>query len=260
MEKKNKGIQNEYDFVLTFNGKYLKDLDHKSQIFLCELFNKEIDNDEPIKSWKNKVMQKADIFIKYKRIIRSISLKCGNSNSIHQESIEDFKLFLDKFDIPYKIVNNYTSYHYGYMHDNNGKIDFDRSLSSEEYKKYYQDEIDIFNDAINKTKIIVEMIDRFIIRGRNSEYDIDALVCGTVDDYVWIMKDDIYDLVLSKRYLKYTSPHIAFLTIGPKKRNLNHNSKNAKERYIVCVRWNFIKESIIEFKKQKNQLTNFLPM
>ena len=34
--------------------------------------------------------------------------------------------------------------------------------------------------AINKTRIIVDMIDRFIIKGRNSEYDIDALVCGRV--------------------------------------------------------------------------------
>lgn len=38
------------------------------------------------------------------------------------------------------------------------------------------------------------------------------------------------------------------MTIGPKKRNLDGNSKNVKERYIVCIRWNFIKESIIEFK------------
>ena len=28
----------------------------------------------------------------------------------------------------------------------------------------------------------------------------------------------------------------------------NGNSKNWKEKYIVCVRWNFIRESIIEFK------------
>ena len=63
------------------------------------------------------------------------------------------------------------------------------------------------------------------------------------------MKHDIYDLILSKRCLDYTSPHIACMTIGPKKRNLNHDSKYAKERYIVCIRWNFIKESIINFKK-----------
>ncbi len=31
-----------------------------------------------------------------------------------------------------------------------------------------------FNKFINKTKIIVSLVDRFIIRGRNSDYDIDA--------------------------------------------------------------------------------------
>ena len=92
------------------------------------------------------------------------------------------------------------------------------------------------------------MIDRFIIRGLNSDYDIDALVCGTVDDYVWIMKYDLYDLILSKRCLEYTSPHIACMTIGPKRRNLDRQSKNAKDRYIVSVRWNFIRENIVNYK------------
>ena len=38
------------------------------------------------------------------------------------------------------------------------------------------------------------------------------------------------------------------MTIGPKMRNLNRDSKNAKDRYIVCLRWNFIKEDIINYK------------
>lgn len=61
------------------------------------------------------------------------------------------------------------------------------------------------------------MIDRFIIRWRNSDYDTDALVCETSDNYIWILKYDLYDLILSKRSLDFTSPHIACLTIGPKK-------------------------------------------
>lgn len=90
-------------------------------------------------------------------------------------------------------------------------------MSAAEYKELYQDDIDLFNRAINKTRIIVDMIDRFVIRGRNSDYDIDALVCGTVNDYVWIKKYDLYDLILSKRCMQFASPHIACLTIGPKK-------------------------------------------
>lgn len=245
---KNYGYQNEYDFVEKFNNKYYSDLDNNSQDFLKDLFE-DINQDEKIISWKNKMPQKADVFIKYKNYVKAISLKCGNSNSMHQEPIQEFKRYLEKLCIPYKVIDKYMSYHYGYKKDEDGNTDFSISLSSVEYKKLYQKELDIFNDRINKTKIIVDMIDRFIIRGRNSDYDIDALVCGTVDDYIWIKKYDIYDLILSKRCLDFTSPHIACLTIGPKKRNLNRNSNNFRERYIVCIRWNFIKESIIEYKE-----------
>lgn len=180
----NYGYQNEYDFVELFNNKYLFELNSNSQEFLKDLFGDVIDNSEPIKSWKNKMVQKADIFIKYKNHIKNISLKCGNSNSMHHEQIQEFKRYLGNIGIPYKIIDKYVDYHYGYAIDDKGRKDFSRRLSSEEYKKKYQDEIKIFNKYINKTKIIVDMIDRFIIRGRNSNYDIDALVCGTIDDYV----------------------------------------------------------------------------
>ena len=136
---------------------------------------------------------------------------------MHHEQIQEFKMYLEKLGIQYNTIDKYVSYHYGYAKDKEGKINFSQSLSSEEYKKIYQSEIDIFNNCINKTRIIVDMIDRFIVRGRNSDYDIDALVCGTTNHYVWIMKHDIYDLILSKRCLDYTSPHIACMTIGPKK-------------------------------------------
>lgn len=167
---------------------------------------------------------------------------------MHHEQIQEFKRYLEKLGIPYKVIDRYVSYHYGYGRDEEGNINFSKSLSAEEYKKEYQHELDIFNQYINKTRIIVDMIDRFIIRGRNSDYDIDALVCGTIDNYTWIMKYDLYDLILSKRCLHFTSPHIACMTLGPKKRNLDGNSKNKKDRYLVCVRWNFIKEDIINFK------------
>ena len=227
--KMNYGYQNEKDYVELFNNKYLYELDENSKRFLKELFDGIIDTDEKLKSWKNKVVQKTDIFIRYKNHIKNISIKCGNNNSIHHEQIQEFKMYLEKMGIPYNIVNKYVGYHYGYMKDEEGNIDFSKLLSSEEYKKLYQKEINIFNKYINKTRIVIDMIDRFLVRGRNSDYDIDALI-------------------LSKRCLELTSPHIACMTIGPKKRNLDGTSKNIKDRYIVCIRWNFIKEDIIKFK------------
>lgn len=245
----NYGYQNEYDFVELFNDKYFDELSENAKKFLMELFG-DIDNSILIKSWKNKSPQKADIFIKVNNSVKGISLKCGNSNSMHHESVQDFKRYLEKIGIPYNIIDKYMSYHYGYAKDAGGKIDFSKLLSSEEYKKIFQNEINEFNECVNKTRIIVDMIDRFIVKGRNADYDIDALICGTVDDYIWIMKYDIYDLILSKKCLDFTSPHICCLTIGQKKRNLDGNSAHWKERYIVCIRWNFIKQDIIDFKKK----------
>ena len=243
----NYGYQNEYDFVELFNNKHYYELDENSRNFLDDIFGSIMDNSEIIISWKNKVAQKTDIFIKYKNQIRNVSLKCGNSNSVHAENIQDFKRYLEKLCIPYNVIDKYISYHYGYMKDENGRTDFSKQLDSDGYKELYQSEIDIFNSYINKTRIIIDMIDRFIVRGKNSDYDIDVLVSGRIDDYVWIKKYDLYDLILSLRDSNHTSPHIACMTIGPKKRNLNRDSKNSKERFQVCIRWNFIRESIEVF-------------
>ena len=250
----NYGYQNELDFVNLFNEKHLNDLDNNSQDFLIDLFGETIDSTEKIICWKNKVNQKADIFIKYKNYVKSISLKCGQSNSIHAEGLQYFKMYLEQLGIPYKIIDKYLDYHYGYMRDEDGNKDFGKPLNSWEYKELYQSEIDVFNNYINRTKIIVDMVDRFIVRGKNSNYDIDALVCGTVNDYVWILKYDLYDMILSNMRSELTSPHAACMTIGPRKRNIDRTSMHREDRYIVCVRWNYIRENIIEYKKKHNIL------
>lgn len=244
----NNGVQNEREFVQLFNGKHIFEFKEKEIKFLRELFGEIIDNDEKIICWKNKMAQKADIFIKYKNYVKSISIKCGHNNSIHQEQVQEFKKYLSDIGIPYKICDKYFSYHFGYMINENGKRDFSTLLSSDEYKALYQDDIDIFNEYINRTKIIVNMVDRFIIRGRISNFDIDALICGTTDDYEWIMKYDIYDLVLSNKCPHLMSPHVACMTLGPKGRNLSCDPNNMAKRYIVCARWNDLKKDIIDFK------------
>ena len=243
----NYGLKNEYDFVELLNNKYFFEFDEKMRCFLTELFEGYVDDDERFICWKNRDFQKADLFIKYKKITKSISLKCGNGNSVHSEPIQEFKKFLMNLHIPYKYIEKYMNYHYGYKKDENGRKDYSRVLSADEYKEYYQEELDEFNKYINKTKMIIEMVDRFLIKGRNSDYDIDALVSGRVDDFVWIMKYDLYDLILSKRNIEYTSPHVGCMTIGPRKRNIYSKTNYNKDRYVVCVRWNFIEEDIRRF-------------
>ena len=59
-------------------------------------------------------------FIKYKNYVKSVSLKCGNNNSIHQEQVQEFKKYLSDIGVPYKIADKYFSYHLdrdGYSYD-----------------------------------------------------------------------------------------------------------------------------------------------
>ncbi len=246
----NYGFKNELDFVALFNNKYLEELDENSQFFLKDIFGDYINKNEKIKSWKNSLNQKTDIFIKFKNQVKKVSLKYRNKNTIHCESIDSFKSYLKSLDIPYNIISIYANFHYGYMRDENGCVILSQKLSTTEYKELYQDEIDCFSNTLNKTKIIVDMVDRFIIRGTNSNEDIDALVCGSVDDYVWLLKYDIYDLALYKRYIYFTSPHASCITMGPKYRVIKDNDfRNIKDKYYVNIRWDNLKTDIEEFKK-----------
>jgi len=54
------------------------------------------------------MVQKTDIFIKYKNYVKNIGLKYGNSNSMHHEPIQEFKRYLEKIGVQYNVINYYN--------------------------------------------------------------------------------------------------------------------------------------------------------
>lgn len=252
---KNNGFKNEKNFVKFFNNKYLSEFDKNTQELLKEIFDNVIDDSMPIISWKNNLPQKADIFIKFKKYVKSISIKSGTGNSVHQEKLHDFEEFLKSLYVPYYAIDNYISFHFGYARDKNGSRITSQKLGTFEYLRFFQKEIDNLNKYINKTRTIVSIVDRIIIRGRNSEYGIDALISGTPQNYVWINKDDIYDLFLSKKLINYNVLHVSLVTFGPKIRH-SHEDKTKKEILNVTFRWKEPRKDIIEYKRKK-YINNF---
>ena len=51
---------------------------------------------------------------------------------------------------------------------------------------------------------IKNAIDRFVTKGKNSKYYIDAIVCGEVDDFVWITKEDIVKVIINFQVMEVT--------------------------------------------------------
>ena len=119
-------------------------------------------------------------------------------------------------------------------------------MNVEEYKMENQIEIDNLNKVLNKPEILQKALKRFILKGNNSNFSIDALICGEINDYVWITKEDIIKIAMSKIENYSTAVHFGPLTCQPKNRCLNYNPKYEKDRYSIQIKWYNLFDDIIE--------------
>ena len=236
------GYSNEYRFVKYLNGKRIGQLNPMFRFLIIKLFPN-YNEKMIIKCWKNKELQKSDIFVEVNGIVKGISIKMGMKNSVHLEPISEFIHFLIENRVDREVVINYLRYHYA-DGSTNGKGD--KRLSSEEYKVNNQDSIDMINNCFNNKELLIKAIDRFILKGRNSDYRVDAIICGEVNDFVWITRDDILNVILSKKDVYSTGVHFGPLTCQPQSRCLNYNPKYEKCRFNVQIKWYNLFDDIIE--------------
>ena len=238
----NYGFQNEYDFVLAFNNKKVKELNPLLQDVVYSIFYN-IREDDLIKSWRNHYDQKTDIFLKIGNAMKGISIKMGSRNSVHVESIDEFVNFLQAHNIPKYIIDEYLKFHYadGTL-NNNGKY----RLSSEDYKKQNQKKIDEINKYFNNNEIIFDAFNRFVLKGNNSRYSIDGLIYGTPEDFLWITKGDIIDILSKQNNLYCSSPHFSSLVCQPMNRCLNYNKKYEKCREYIQIKWYSLFDDILK--------------
>ena len=241
------GKNNEYEFVKYLNGKRISELNPMFRDLIDELFPKQQPN-SIIKSWKNHYKAKSDIFIKINGKMKGISIKKGYKNSVHVERISDFIHFLIENNIDREIVIEYLKYHYADGSTNGKGI---KRLSVEEYKKDNQSKIDKINKVLNDEKIIKKAINRFVTRGKNTDYFISAIIYGEVNDFIWATKEQIEEIILSKKDVYSTAVHFGALTCQPKNRCLNYNPLYEKDRFCVQIKWYNIFDDIIEYLSNK---------
>ena len=241
------GKNNEYEFVKYLNGKRISELNPMFRDLIDELFPNQQPN-SIIKSCKNHYKEKSDIFIKINGKMKGISIKKGYKNSVHVERISDFIHFLIENNIDREIVIEYLKYHYA-DGSTNGKGN--KRIPVEEYKKDNQSKIDKINKVLNDEKIIKKAINRFVTRGKNTDYFISAIVYGEVNDFIWATKEQIEEIILSKKDVYSSAIHFGALTCQPKNRCLNYNPLYEKDRFCVQIKWYNIFDDIIEYLSNK---------
>jgi len=239
------GIQNEIDFINQLNNKKIKHLNILLQCFIYDLYGKINNYNDTVYAWKNTNPQKTDFFIQLSNDneIKRISVKKGVKNSVHVEPIMELIHFLITNNIPKDIIVKLLKYHYADSTTNGtGEI----RLSAKEYKKNHQNEIDDINKALNNKALLIKAIDRFIIQGKNSNNKIDAIIYGVPDDFIWIKRNDIYRIILSKKDVYSTAVHFGPLTCQPLNRCINRNPLYERKRYCVQIKWYNLCDDIIE--------------
>jgi len=248
------GFQNEFDFIKQINRKKFGELNPLFQMFLSDLYDGEVKPDDFIYAWKNISNQKSDFLIRlaHQRTVKRISVKKGFKNSVHVEPVMEFVHFLIENQVPKNIVIKYLEYHFA-----DGTINGSGTnrMSVDEYKLKHQKEIDYINYFLNREELLKKAIDRFIIKGKNLEDNVDMILYGVPDDFLWLTRKDVYNVILSNKNIYSTSVHFSNLTCQPLTRALNGNPKLDKKRYYIQIKWYNLIDDII-WNMNNNFLSN----
>lgn len=241
------GLENERYFFRYLNGKKIKMLNPAFSGLIYSLYEN-VDQNARIKCKIDYNKKKYDLVIEINNCIKKISIKKGINNSVHAEGISSFIHFLIDSGIDKNIIIEYLKYHYA---DGTTNGSGNQRMSVNEYKMNNQDKIDEINKAINNKYVLKRAINRFVLQGKNSNECIDAIIYGTVNDFMFLLKEEIIEIILSQKDIYSTGVHFANLYCQPMTRNLNNNPKYEKKRYCVQIKWYSIFDDIVKYMNDK---------
>lgn len=230
---KNYGFQNEWDFFHYLNGKKVGEVNLMFRKFLLANFPY-INNDMKISAYVNFERTKEDIWIKVGKDKKSISIKMGKTNTVHNEYIYSFTNYLAKEKVPLKIINIILEYFFADgTHNGSGA----RTLTFPDYKLKIKRKIKKVNKYFMKHEdLLIKLINRFVI-GKT-----DILIHGTVDAFTYITKDEIIKLLLSLKKEPSSTIHFSKLIFASKGRN------NDIDKFIVQIKWYNLKDDIARIR------------
>ncbi len=246
------GFENEREIAADLHDKFIYELNPLYRWFIEDLYP-EVQGDEKIKCWVDETRKKYDIVISICQMNCYVSIKKGVKNSVHMEGISSFIHFLIENHVKREVVIEYLKYHYGDGTTNGTGI---TRMSAAEYKQKYQHQIDMINEEFNKEELLLKAVDRFVLSGSYSNIGIDVLLFGVRNDFIWIKREDIVKVILSKKDSYSTGVHFGPLTVQPLDRCLNRNPKYEKQRFCVQIKWYNLADDIIEMMNEHYMSSN----
>lgn len=242
------GFENETNLIHELSDKTILQLNNNLKKFILFLFPQINDNDL-IKCYTGKAGQKPDIIVEVNNIKKKVSVKKGSGNSVHQEDIYLFMNFLTSLDIPENIKTELLKFHWADgTTDGSGKV----RISSLEYKKSHEKEIEMINNELNKKESLIKLITRILFKGKNDSFDeVDVIYYGNINKGLWATKTEIINYMISNKF-GINSIHFGPLTYQIWNRCLNFNPNTENRRSVMQVKWGSLERDLIIIENERD--------
>lgn len=230
------GFDNETELMNALNNKKYYELNDNLKNMVFSMSDMDIRGDTLIKSYKIGGTNKTDLVVEFNNQKYNLSIKKGKGNSIHQEKIEEFILFLEnEYDIPNQLKNDLRYFIWGDgTLDGTGKIS-DR-LSASEFKNKYPDKIKRIKNFFHENK--KDLIERFLIKGVKSKSSPDYMYYGTPEKGIIVNANDALEWLSDDKNEKTRTPiPIGRLSFQAWNRNINGGDKSEKKRGVIQLKW-----------------------
>lgn len=228
------GLKNEENLCETINGKTFNDLNTNLQYFMYYLFP-HVDKEKKLRCFQTENFIKPDICISQEKELKYVSVKYGQSETLHNESIQTFIIFLKENGISNETIETYLLYHYG-----DGTIDGtgQRRMNSVEIRFMYDERIKKMNDEFNRSKEFIKKVaDRFMFQGVNPDANkAEFIYHGDADYGVFVSRNQFMRHIEKKNWeYMQTCVHIGPFVIRPHARYANKEIRNEEHRHVVAV-------------------------
>lgn len=232
------GFDNEKEIIKELSTKSFQQLNSNMQRVILKLNCNNIP--DSISAVKYGGADKADICIRIDEDDYFVSVKKGTGNSVHQEPVEDFILFLsDNFDADNSVFDDIRYFIWG-----DGTLDGsglkENRVSSTQLKKENPEKIANIQEYFNKYK--KELLRRFLITGVKSTHAADYLLYGNINNCHIVESDKVLNFALG---VEKSSLSIGVLTFQAWNRNLSPKGKSEGKRGSIQLKWGTLKDDII---------------
>lgn len=240
------GFANENEIIDYLNTQKLYDnLNTNMKEFLSFLFSTDLKGSK-ISAFKPTGMVKPDVAITINGITKYVSVKKGSGNSVHQEQLSLFEMFLKSNSVTPQIITYLKEFHYG-----DGSTDGSGStrVSASDWLSNNNKKMIEINKAFKDECLLKKVFDRVLFVGNVSPAPVvDSMFHGNVERALWASREEITNYLLKVNNTSSTI-HFSNLTYQVWNRNLNFNPDTANRRHVMQMKWASLTDDLALIKR-----------